>query len=61
MNFNKEIIEDILKEEKRAVNLYGPFNSLHEAYAVILEEMDEFWDYVKEKQVGRVGILSECL
>ncbi len=26
---------------------FGPINSSHEAYAVILEELDEFWDIVK--------------
>lgn len=37
------------EEAKRAVKLHGDFNSLHEAYAVILEELDEIWDIVKLK------------
>ncbi len=31
----------------------GPFNSAHEGYAVILEELDELWDEVKKKQAER--------
>jgi hypothetical protein len=29
---------------------YPAFNSPHEGYAVILEEVDELWDLVKVKQ-----------
>ena len=29
------------------------FNSPHEAYAVLLEEVDEFWDEVKKKPAKR--------
>ena len=36
-------------EIHRAVSLHGPMKSLHEGYAVILEEMDELWDQVKLK------------
>ena len=44
-----DIIQEIKTELDRANNLYPPFKSLHEAYAVILEELDEFWDEVKKK------------
>lgn len=37
----------IKAEVSRAMNLHAPMNSAHEAYAVILEELDEFWDEVK--------------
>lgn len=30
-----------------------PLNSSHEAYAVILEEVDEFWEEVKKKKSMR--------
>ena len=29
------------------------FNSAHEAYAVILEELDEFWELVRQKRSDR--------
>ena len=40
-------LNDINNEVTRAVKLHGPLNSLHEAYSVILEEFDEFWEQVK--------------
>ena len=53
-----ELLEDlaasaIYSEYKRATELFPkPFHSAHEAYAVMLEEMDELWDEAKstEKQ-----------
>ncbi len=36
-----------------ACSRFKPFNSLHEGYAVLLEEVDELWDEVKKKQNGR--------
>lgn len=41
------IIADILKEHERAINLHPPFNSRHEGYAILLEELDELWEIVK--------------
>ena len=38
---------EIQKEVDRAMNLHRGMNSLHEAYAVIKEELDEFWEKVK--------------
>ena len=32
---------------------HGPMNSIHEGYAVILEELDEVWDEVKKKTKER--------
>lgn len=34
-------------EIKEAKEKYGPFNSTHEAAAVLREEFEEFWDVVK--------------
>ena len=49
-NKNRQLILDEIHSELiRANTLHPPFKSLHEAYAVILEEVDEFWDEVKKK------------
>lgn len=44
---------DIVKELDRAMRLHGPMNSAHEAYAVILEEVDELWEEVRKKRDAR--------
>jgi hypothetical protein len=36
-----EVLNCVENEINRAVELHGPMGSLHEGYAVILEEMDE--------------------
>lgn len=46
----EEILEDVKKEFKFATDKYGEFNSLHEAYSVLLEEVDELWEEVKASQ-----------
>ena len=40
---------EVLVELSRAIKIYGPMNSPHEAYAVILEQLDEFWEEAKKK------------
>ena len=40
-------LNDILKEYGIAEQKYPEFNSPHEGYAVLLEEVDELWDEVK--------------
>jgi len=41
---------DAVIEVMRARDVHGPkeFNSIHEGYAVLLEEVDELWDEVKK-------------
>lgn len=34
---------------------FGPFASLHEAYAVLAEEVDELFQIVKQKQIPEGG------
>ncbi len=46
----ENILEEIRKEFKSATENWGGFNSLHEAYAIILEEVDELWEEVKLSQ-----------
>ena len=46
----QEILEDIKKEFEFATKKWKGFNSLHEAYAIVLEEVDELWEEVKKSQ-----------
>lgn len=39
----------------------GPMHTAHEAYAVILEELDEFWDEVRAKQHDPRNMLKELV
>lgn len=38
-----------------------PFHNGHEAYAVILEELDEFWDEVKAQKHSKEKFLKELI
>lgn len=46
----ENILEDITREFRSAVHTWGGFSSLHEAYAIVLEEVDELWEEVKSSQ-----------
>lgn len=37
----------VAAETERAMGIHAPIHSAHEAYAVIKEELDEFWELVK--------------
>jgi hypothetical protein len=41
------------EEVRQARALHDPINSAHEGYAVILEELDEFWDECRRKRGDR--------
>lgn len=57
------IVTAIVNEVERAEQLHAPINSLHEGYAVIAEELDEFWDQVRLKARDRdsVAVRTELL
>lgn len=42
-----EALRDVEVELVFAVDRFAPFNSPHEGYAVVLEELDEAWDEIK--------------
>ena len=46
----QEILEDIKEEFEVASKKWKGFNSLHEAYAIVLEEVNELWEEVKASQ-----------
>lgn len=43
--------EEIAAEAMLARLKFNPFNSSHEGYAVLAEELDELWDEVKANNV----------
>lgn len=43
------VFKEVEQELLRAKTLNPKFNSFHEGYAVIKEELDELWDEVKKK------------
>ncbi len=50
--FAREIVRltgDVGVEAARALVRHGPFRSAHEAYGVLLEEVEEFWDEVRKR------------
>lgn len=49
-NFFEEVVIELAK----AINHNGPMHSGHEAYAVIKEELDEFWDDVKIRLPNKI-------
>jgi len=49
MKFNNLVREEL----KRARRKHGPILSIHEGYAVILEELDEAWNEVKKQTEER--------
>ncbi len=59
----KTFEQRVREEVESACSKHGPINSVHEGYSVILEEVDEFWDWVKMKRSNRdpVEMLTELV
>lgn len=54
--------ELVANEVRRALAEHpAPFHSLHEGYAVALEEFDELWDEIRKKVVNRPAVLCEAV
>ena len=47
------ILMDVEREVTRAMGLHPSQHSAHESYAVILEEVDEFWEEVRKRNCQR--------
>jgi hypothetical protein len=54
-------IEDVLKELEYARTHFAAFNSAHEGYAVLLEEVDELWDEIKKKEPCPIKVRAETI
>jgi NTP pyrophosphatase (non-canonical NTP hydrolase) len=48
-----KLLKEIEAEVSFAREKFPPFNTAHEGYAVLLEEVDELWEHVKVKQGRR--------
>lgn len=48
-------------ELNRAMSKHAPMHSAHEAYAVIQEEVDEFWDEVKAQHINSEKARKELI
>lgn len=50
------MIEQIEAEANAAKEKYGAFNSTHEGYAVLKEEVDELWEVIKRNTERHYGV-----
>lgn len=59
----KQLLKEVEHELLCAQAQYPGFHSLHEAYAVVAEEMDELWEHVRKKKSHEVGASGrgECI
>lgn len=57
----QNLLLNITNEVARGNLIHGKFRSVHEAYAVLLEELDEFWDEVKLKQHDKAAMKKELI
>lgn len=59
----QEFLDMTASELRRAMLKHAPLNSHHEAYAVILEELDEYWDEVRKRAENRdpADMLTELI
>ncbi len=51
----------VANELRTAQAKHGPHKSLHEGYAILLEEVDELWDEIKQKHVDKEAIYTEAI
>ena len=51
----RDLWVEVQEELARAQELHEPFNSAHEGYAVILEELDELWELEQDTQIKQLN------
>lgn len=50
---NPQLVAEVHTRAGNGKHKWGEFNSAHEGFAVLKEEVDELWDIVKTKQKDR--------
>jgi hypothetical protein len=57
------IVGEVRVELTKAITNWPKFNSAHEGFAVLSEEVDELWDHVKTNQKKRdiEAMKKECI
>lgn len=58
---HEDTIKTLNKEMEFAVEKFGSFNSTHELYAVLLEELEEFWDSVKKNEPSSYELIQVAI
>jgi|SRR3990167_4828392 len=59
----QRFLVDVVNEYGKARAKYQPFHSAHEGYAVLLEEVDELWEWVRARSSNRSheAMWQECI
>lgn len=55
------LLEEVGNEAYAARLMHGKFHSRHEGYAVLLEEVDELWDLIREKSPDPSKMRKEAI
>lgn len=55
------VLDAVGREVHRAGELFPPMHGAHEAYAVTLEELDEVWELVKQKNPDYSAMQKEYI
>lgn len=55
------ITHEVIEEYKNSMKKFPEFNTPHEGYAVIKEEVDELWEEVREKEHNYEKMEKECI
>lgn len=58
MGLRKDLLELMQGEARAATKEFGPFKSPHEAYGVLKEEFEEWWDSIKKNEFDDYELLQ---
>lgn len=53
--------DHVVRELQKAREKHPPIVSVHAGYAIILEELEEFWDEVKKQQRDKPKMMEELI